>query len=186
MDITYSFVDGKEFREFFRKNRQKIFKADFDFNISPILSENEKENRAEHWKRQWGFQQNYYLIAKDQKKIVGWSFGSQVNGDDFYMINSAVFPKYRKQGIYSIMLRRVVKHVSRLGFQRIYSRHKMSNNEILIPKLKFGFVITGFQINDQFGNLVELSYYLNKKRRELLEVRIGSKKITDDIIKLIK
>jgi hypothetical protein len=84
------------------------------------------------------------------------------------------------------MMAKVIDLLSGLGFQRIYSKHKMSNNQILIPKLKFGFMITGFEVNDVFGNLVVLSYYTNPTRRALLEVRMGSMKLDAEKMKLIK
>jgi len=128
----------------------------------------------------------YYLVAQMKDEIIGWSFGMQKSAEDYYMINSAVFPEYRHQGIYTQMMKMAVDLVSKLGFQRIYSRHKMSNNHVLIPKLKFGFTITGFEVNDIFGNLVVLSYYTNPVRRELLEIRIGTKKLDSEKLNLIQ
>ncbi len=185
MEITYEFIDGKTFSIFFNKNRDEIFKDDFDFNIEAILSTEEKEKRRNNFEG-YGNIKRYYLIAKDKETIVGWSFGIQKSGEDFYMVNSAVFPAYRRKGIYTTLMKHAVERITELGFQRIYSRHKMANNHILIPKLKFGFIITGFDITPIFGNLVELSYYINPKRKELLEIRIGSKKITEEHLPLIE
>jgi hypothetical protein len=79
-----------------------------------------------------------------------------------------------------------MEHITDLGFQRIYSRHKMSNNAVIIPKLKAGFVITGFEVAMMyFGNLVELSYYTNPRRRELLEVRTGMRRPSEEDMGLI-
>jgi len=183
MKIDYEFIEGKDFFEFFRKHRSDIFEADFDFRIEDILSDEEKEKIREN--RKFIQPQHYHLVAKCEGKIIAWSFGMQKTHEDFYMINSAVFPEYRRQGIYTKMMQKGVDKVTEMGFQRIYSIHKMSNNNILIPKLKFGFVITGFEVNPRFGSMVVLSYYTNKRRRELLDVRVGSRRIGEEDMKLI-
>lgn len=185
MNIEYKFIEAAEFLPFFRTNRNKVFGNDFDFDIKKVLSDQEKELRQNHFNRLKDIVRNY-LVAELNGEIIGWSFGMQKSAEDYYMINSAVLDDYRKQGIYSQMLEKTVDKLTDLGFQRIYSRHKMANNAILIPKLKFGFVITGFEVTDVFGNLVELSYYTNPIRRELLEIRIGSRKLSDDKAQFIK
>ncbi|BDS10540.1 GNAT family N-acetyltransferase [Aureispira anguillae] len=185
MKFTYEFIESEKFFVFFKKNRSKIFSDDFDFDIDRILTNEEKEKRNNH-KRIFSKGHSYYLVAKKNDEIIGWSFGVQKSAEDYYMVNSAVFPNYRNKGIYTMMLNKSVELISKQGFQRIYSLHKMSNNPILIPKLKYGFIITGFEINDVFGSLVELSYYTNPTRRELLEIRIGRKKIDSDKMGLIK
>jgi RimJ/RimL family protein N-acetyltransferase len=183
MSITYHFVTPEEFFPFFRENRPNVFVGEFNFATHSLMTETEKE-KAGDMPRMENIQ-HYQLVANDGDKIIGWSFGQQRTYDDFYMINSAVFPEYRRQGVYTELMRLAVKHITDLGFQRIYSRHKMSNNAVMIPKLKAGFVITGFEVNDVFGNLVELSYYTNPRRRELLEVRTGMRRPSEEDLGLI-
>jgi len=185
MEIKYEFVEDRGFFAFFRENRKVVFKNEFDFNIGKVLSDEEKMKNRQNWETIKGVKRNY-LVAKNGEEIVGWSFGMQTRKEDYYMINSAVFPAFRNKGIYTQMMKLTVEKAKDDGFQRIYSRHKMDNNQILIPKLKFGFVITGFEVTDIFGNLVQLSYYVNPKRRELLKIRIGSEKINDSHLDLIE
>ena len=183
MSITYHFLSSEEFFPFFRENRSKVFTGEFNFATHSLMTETEKE-KARDMPRIENIQ-HYQLVAKDGDKIIGWSFGQQKSYDDFYMINSAIFPEYRRQGIYTKLMKLAMEHIADLGFQRIYSRHKMSNNAVIIPKLKAGFVITGFEVNDVFGNLVELSYYTNPRRRELLEVRTGMRRPSEEDMGLI-
>ena len=183
--ITYHFIQAQPFFDFFQQQRSSIFKADFDFDIRPILSEQEKLQSQQHQQVLKNITR-YFLVAKANEAIVGWSFGMQKSAEDFYMINSAVLAAYRQQGIYTQLMQHAVEFISNKGFQRIYSRHKMSNNAILIPKLKFGFTITGFEVNDVFGNLVELSFYTNPQRRALLEIRMGTRKPNATDLQLIQ
>lgn len=183
MTFSFHFLTPEEFFPFFRENRPNVFVGEFNFAIETVMTEMEKE-KVRNMPKMENIQR-YQLVAKDGDKIIGWSFGQQKSYDDFYMINSAVFPEYRRQGVYTELMRLAVKHITDLGFQRIYSRHKMSNNAVIIPKLKAGFVITGFEVADVFGNLVELSYYTNPRRRELLEVRTGMRRPSKEDMGLI-
>jgi len=185
MNITYQFISLSDFNPFFIEARKLLFQTNFDFNVWEVMSDEEKR-KTKSLGEVFESIKDYYLVAKENDKIIGWSFGLQKSETEFYMINSAVFPEYRRKGVYTEMLRRAVSHIQDMGFQHIYSRHKMSNNDIIIPKLKYGFVISGMEVNDVFGNLVQLSYYTNEKRRELLEIRMGMRKMNEEYMKLVK
>jgi ribosomal protein S18 acetylase RimI-like enzyme len=114
-------------------------------------------------------------------EFVGWSFGYLENGQTFYMCNSAVLPAHRRRGLYSALLRRIMDAAIEKGFQRIYGRHLMTNNAVLIPKLKAGFVITGFELSDEYGAMAHLSYFANPARRKVLDYRAGLIRPDDEI-----
>ena len=71
------------------------------------------------------------------------------------------------------MLPWILDAVQREGFQIVHSRHVATNNQILVAKLKAGFVITAIEVSDVFGVLVHLSYFFNPLRRKVLDVRVG-------------
>jgi hypothetical protein len=73
-----------------------------------------------------------------------------------------------------------------LGFQLIYSRHCATNNQVIIPKLKRGFVISKMEIDDVFGVLVHLHFHVNETRRLIMDYRSGQKKPNDQIKGLFK
>jgi GNAT superfamily N-acetyltransferase len=106
-------------------------------------------------------------------EFVGWHFGDQLSATEFYMRNSAVLPEHRGKGLYSAMLRCVVELLVEMGFQEISSRHNTTNNAVIVPKLKQGFVITSLEVSDAFGVLVVLKYFANARRRTMMDVRSG-------------
>ena len=63
--------------------------------------------------------------------------------------------------------------VMQKGFQKIWSRHNYTNNEVIIPMLKRGFKITGTELTDTFGALVHLTYFPSPLRQKVLEFRAG-------------
>jgi len=59
------------------------------------------------------------------------------------------------------------------GFQLIYSSHIATNNSIIIPKLKAGFVITGLEVEERFGTRIKHFYYTGQLRKKVVDFRVG-------------
>ena len=68
----------------------------------------------------------------------------------------------------------------------IYSRPIITNNEILIPKLKFGFKITNFELSERFGTMEHLTYFPQKTRRDILDFRSGFRRPDKKMKKIFK
>lgn len=123
------------------------------------------------------------VYFKDE--FVGWCIGNQEPAGTFYMRNSAILPEHRKKGLYTALMKIVLQRLTEKGYQRIYSRHNATNNAVIIPKLKAGFIISNFEISDAFGVLVHLSYFTNPLRRKMMEYRVGEVKPDDEIKKAL-
>ena len=174
--INYKFITKEEFTPLFRKYRPEIFQNNNDTDISSLYTEAEKEKTSELDKMH-SSQYRLHLTVWDDEKLIGWSWGYQINGLEFYMCNSAVFPDYRRKGIYTELVKKIVNKAQDDGFQEITSKHHPDNNSVIIPKLKAGFVIQGFEINPRFGLLVKLICYKSKEILNVHNQRTGSKKI---------
>ncbi len=118
--------------------------------------------------------------------FVGWSTGNQENSDTYYMRNSAIFEEHRRKGLYSALLEESVRRILAAGFQRIMSRHNTDNNAVIIPKLKAGFLITGMEIDDKYGVLVNLSYYPHELRRKVIAYRTGRLHADAEVARVLK
>jgi len=105
-----------------------------------------------------------------EDRIVGWSY-SQAEGRDLHMINSGVSPDYRHRGIYREIVAMTIDHAERQGFVKIVSRHVPSNNDVIIPKLRLGFVISAFEYSEVYGPLIHLTYLISSERRQLYQAR---------------
>lgn len=112
--------------------------------------------------------------------FVGWHIGNQFKTDTFEMTSTGILQEHRGRGIYTALIPIVLAQAKSAGFQVVSSRHNMTNNAIIIPKLKAGFVISGFEVSDRFGTLVQLSYYFNPLRRKMMDVRVGQRKPDDE------
>jgi len=165
-------VDVKEFDDFLSQHRSIIFSNDFDLKLTTILTDQEKANINELSKSyETLYRLRLFILQGDEK--IGWFFGEQKDAETFYMINTAIFKQHQNKGIYKSLLPKILDILKEKGFQKVYSRHKATNNQVIIPKLRQGFVITTFEVSDIFGVLVHLTYYFNHNRKKVIDYRVG-------------
>lgn len=166
-----------EFMKHFEKHAPKVFAQNLDYDSEKIITAPQKK-KLNNLSKNFANPLRYRLCLAVfyKKRFVAWSWGYQYGSNTFYMCNSAVMPSHRRKGIYSYLLIEVVKRVSEQGFSHIFSRHIMTNNDIIISKLKMGFKITNFELSERFGNLIHLTYFPQKIRQDILDFRSGFKK----------
>lgn len=174
-------VSTEEFRSKIGDLQRKVFdEKELILRPQDVLSEREKDQLrllGNGFKTE--FRYNSLVLFKGE--VVGWSWGYQDSADSVYMTNSAVLPEHRGRSLYSRILDITMDHLKEKGFQRIWSRHNTTNNNVIIPKLKRGFVITGTELSDVFGSLLHLTYFTNPLRRKVLDFRAGSLRPDDEI-----
>lgn len=159
----------------------KIFEENTQlFSLNEALSDKEKDIRSS-LRANLGKPINIYFAVLLEGKCIGWSWGFQKSGIEFYMCNSAILPEYRRSGLYTRLLNAMLEKVQEFGFQEISSRHLTTNNAVIIPKLKVGFVITQLEVSDLFGAVVHLTYHFNKTRKKVLDYRVGQIKPDSEI-----
>jgi GNAT superfamily N-acetyltransferase len=171
-NYTIRALDHAEFDPLFRQYRPIIFQTMLDFDVQQALSREEQTATARLRERMGTpFRLNSGIYH--HQEFIGWSFGIQESAEKYYMVNTAILPQHQGKGIYSALLPRILGALQHEGFQIVSSRHVATNNQVLVPKLKAGFVITGVELSDVFGVLVHLSYFFNPIRRKVLDVRVG-------------
>lgn len=180
-DYTYATLDSQQFGPLFNRYRPVVFGQAFDYqpeetyNAHEILSVRRLQQQMNtRYRLRLG-------IFYQQTDFIGWSAGWQRDNDVYYMANSGIVPAHQNRGIYSHVLPVLLELVKTEGFQIIESRHTASNNRVIIPKLKAGFVLSGFEVSDQFGTLVWLRYYFNETRRRMFHFRTGEVAPDDEL-----
>jgi hypothetical protein len=163
---------SEEFRPFLIEHRPSMFFENFSCYPDDILSDDEM-NAQKKLASRMGELFYLRLGVFHLDKQIGWSFGVQIDRGKFYMVNSAIFPEHRKKGLYSALLKSAVEVLIEQGFQLITSSHIATNSAIIVAKLKAGFIITGFEMSDTYGLMVNLTYYTNPTRRKIMDFRSG-------------
>jgi len=165
-----------EFEKYWDLWGPKIFQEnDTSRDAKRVHSEEERAKTRHLYKNMTSLVRMNLCIFKGEE-FCGWFTGDQYNGETFYMRNSAILPDHRRKGLYTILMHAVLERVKELGFQIVLSRHTTTNNSIIIPNLKAGFVITPIKVQARFGTLVHLSYFFNETRRQIMEFRAGDLK----------
>lgn len=192
--ITENFPSGFSFKEVsgdeFVKITGDLPKQLFDdkeiiLRATSVISDEEKK-KLEKLNENYERPNAYYAVLLHKNEVAGWTWGYQDAWESFYMVNSAVLPQHRGRGLYTRMLEIKMEKLVAMGYQKIWSRHNILNNAILIPKLKFGFQIIGHELSDFAGVLVHLAYYTNATRRKVLKFRSGAIRPDENLKKVLK
>jgi len=173
-------VEKEEFDEVFKQNRAKMFNESVDFKPYAMISETEREKLRLIFQAMHFPNALHYLVEQDGQ-LVGWSYGFQDTKEEFYMCNSGIFKAHRRKGIYSKLLKIIMDEAIAIGYQIIHSKHALTNNAVIIPKLKAGFMISGISLEDKFGALVKLVYYTNKDRTAVMRFRSGEEALPKEL-----
>jgi GNAT superfamily N-acetyltransferase len=163
----------KEFFPLFGQHYDRIFGEDHTFFASDHYTLEEKAKVKALGQRMGNLYRLHVGVFSPEHEFVGFSFGYQETAETFYMVCSAVIEDHRRKGLYGALLDHVIERVEDVGFQVIYSTHCATNNAVIIPKLKAGFVIAKLELSDMFGVVVNLHYYTNPLRRKAMDYRSG-------------
>ena len=188
IDSIYSIrvMPQDEFDPLFRKYTEKFFDEKSQvFRLREALSDIER-SKLKKLNEATGNPLELRLGLFKNSEFIGWNYSRQESAFNLYMQSSAVFPEFRRNGLYSELAKKVVSIGAEVGFQTIYSRHVATNNDIIIAKLKLGFRITSIELSDIFGTLVHLAYYPNEVRRKMLDYRSGYIHPDEEIKKYLK
>lgn len=176
----------EEFMPHWEEHASRIFDEESQiFRVFEFLSEEEK-SKTRDLRTRMGEPYQLRLGLFYQGQFAGWSVGHQESSETYYMRNSAVLPQYRRKGLYTALLGHSLAKLVDMGFQKIYSRHSLTNNAVIIPKLKMGFTISSMEVSDMFGVLVHLAYFPSPLRRKVMVYRVGDMKPDDEIKKCMK
>lgn len=180
-DYGFRVMNPAEFAPLFKRYRPIVFSKKVAFEAPQVMS---AEERKATKKLGSNLTQTYWLRIGiyHREEFVGWSFGWQESAEVFYMCNTGILAAHQNKGIYTALLPKFLEILRRKGFQIVSSRHNATNNQVLVPKLKAGFLITGLEMSDSFGVMVRLSYYFNGARRHAMDFRAGQA-VPDERIK---
>ncbi|MBC7659954.1 MAG: GNAT family N-acetyltransferase [Chitinophagaceae bacterium] len=115
----------------------------------------------------------FFLWAEDE--IIGWHLGRQQSQQTFCMEGSGIRPAYQGRGYYKILLDAVIQEAKAEGYASVMSTHAADNNRIIVSKLRYGFLIKGFEINPMYGLDVKLVWYCGEAQKRAHEIRVGSR-----------
>ena len=177
-------MTSKEFFPLFGKHYDSLFGDDHTFFPQDHFTDFENDKTSKLRERMGNPFALHLGLYSPQNEFVGFSFGFQESEETFYVAASAVLPEHRNQGLYSELVKYVLKRATEEGFQKVYGTHCATNNAVIIPKLKLGFIFSKIELSDMFGTIIHLQYYTNPLRRKMMDYRSGLK-IPDNQIRSV-
>lgn len=190
MNIEFGYtikeMSAKEFFPHFGKIYDSLFGDDHTFFPDAYFSSEENEKMKLLRERMGNLFQLHLGLFNDKNEFIGFSFGAQESEETFYMMASAVLPEYRGKGLYTSLVTEVIRKCTEAGFQKIYGTHCATNNAVLIPKLKLGFIFSKVELSDMFGTILHLQYYTNPLRRKVMDYRSGFRVPSEEIKSVMK
>ncbi|BDP43197.1 acetyltransferase [Deinococcus aetherius] len=113
-------------------------------------------------------------------EVVGWHSARQWDARTVYMVNTALLPGHRGRGLYTRLLPYLLGAFRAGGYTVIRSHHHATNNAVIVPKLRAGFVIAGLEVNHH-GVMAVLTYTFDPVYREYLDVRSGLRRPAGEV-----
>lgn len=111
----------------------------------------------------------YFLFYNENGDPIGFSSGCLRDAHTFFMEWSGILPSHQRKGLYSSFLDTLLSYLKELGIERVISNHMGTNRPVLIAKLKAGFNVTGITLDERWGVLVWLTYFLAEERQQGFE-----------------
>ncbi|MBS1623565.1 MAG: GNAT family N-acetyltransferase [Bacteroidetes bacterium] len=183
-DYYYREASPEEFGAFYTAHHRRMFEHLTGIPIEPYMSGAELQRRKQYDDMVTAmYELRLFILCRDE--VIGWHIGRQAQRDAANMSNTALFAAHRGRGVYTAIIRAALEHYRAQGFGRVVSKHHASNNAVLIPKLRAGFQITGFEIDERYGLFVNLTYYFNEQRKNVYRFRTGALRPDEEIRKYL-
>ncbi len=122
----------------------------------------------------------YAWLIGHGEQVVGWQYSRQWDSRTAYMVNTALLPAHRGQGVYTRLLPPVLAALRAEGYELVRSHHHATNNAVLLPKLRAGFRLQGLQVDDH-GVMAVLMLSFGGLYRDYMDVRSGLKRPTGEV-----
>jgi hypothetical protein len=117
--------------------------------------------------------------AMDGDRVAAALFCYDAPDNAYYMRQAIVHPDHRRGGLYSTLARRALEVSRKLGRATVYSHHALSNNPIIIAKLKLGFYITAFEVDARLGHCLRLTAFNDEALYQAYRFRCGAPELTE-------
>jgi len=107
-----------------------------------------------------------YIVFYDAMHVpVGWFYSYREDATSTFIDTVGFLPAYRGRGLYSAFLPKYMAYVAALGIERLTTSHHPNNRAIMIAELKVGFDMVGLELNESFGPLIKMAYFIHADRR---------------------
>ncbi len=107
----------------------------------------------------------YVMFYNDTRVPVGWFYSYREDATTTFIDTVGFLHAYRGRGLYSAFLPQYLAYLTAVGIERVTTSHHPNNRAIMIAELKMGFDVVGLELNESFGPLIKMAYFVYADRR---------------------
>ncbi|MDL2343521.1 GNAT family N-acetyltransferase [Deinococcus sp. MIMF12] len=105
-------------------------------------------------------------------ELIGWHHAHGQDERTVSMADTGILPGHQGRGLYTRLLPHVLDVYREAGYTLVTSRHRATNNRVIVPKLRAGFLVQGLNLYEG-GLNVALTLSLDDVYRNAMHVRSG-------------
>lgn len=158
---------------FYDRDKYAYFPLDLYFPEEQMWTKLQEKNLKLLNESNPSHKDNILIRDKKTKQVIGLFHGYQKGVSSYYMQTTLIHRDFRRKGIYSSLLDRILIYTKALGFCRVLSNHSPCNNPVLIAKLKKDFKIISLDVDGESGVNIWLCYFHNQELKQAFEFRCG-------------
>ena len=162
--LHWRIVDRREFKSLVGEQRKQLFSVGQRFETPQLRRLRDPLSSEE------------IIVLEKAGEPAAWTWSREESAGTIQMVESAVLPDFQGQGLYQMLQNLVLERARNKGLTEVMAQIRADHNDMLIPKLKAGFIITGMQISPRFGTMLQLSYPLREEIRQQIAIRTGRRR----------
>jgi N-acetylglutamate synthase-like GNAT family acetyltransferase len=159
-EIYVEYVDPSVGLKFIRENYRDIFQGE---ESNPLFFMDEMDESKASYYQNCG---DFFLIRHGSTPI-GLFVGSAIDWKSYYMRSCGILPAYRGNGRYQKLFGYLLSVLSSKGVHRAVGDIPPSNYSHIHIFNKFGFRITGFNVSERWGAVVQFTKFLQKNNDDI-------------------
>lgn len=117
--------------------------------------------------------------------LVGWSHAEQRDERTVDMADTGLLPEHQGRGLYTRLLPELLETFRAAGYVLVTSRHRATNNRVIVPKLRAGFLLQGLNLYEG-GLNVALTLALDDTYRGAMHARSGFRAATGEAARRLR
>lgn len=117
--------------------------------------------------------------------LVGWSHAEQRDERTVDMADTGLLPGHQGRGLYTRLLPELLETFRAAGYVLVTSRHRATNNRVIVPKLRAGFFLQGLNLYEG-GLNVTLTLPLDGTYRDAMHARSGFRAATGEAARRLR
>ncbi|MGM0440056.1 MAG: GNAT family N-acetyltransferase [Chlamydiota bacterium] len=118
------------------------------------------------WEKYQQIHHEKIVFYNSHREPIGWLLGDMEDYMTFYLRAYGLITEYRRKGIFTAFQKQFYNYLEDWGYERIAAHHQLNNRIAMIAQLKMGYQLTGIELDERFGPLAKMVYFVHPDRQQ--------------------